>query len=76
MILYDYNSRQLVEPAIRRKAMMLIDSFKGGKKVCKKLDLNGYLKMDIGPFWRVLSKDGGLHWVLMNHQTYNREIRK
>lgn len=76
MILYAHNPRQFIEPAIRRKATMLIDAFRCGKKVCKKLDLNGYLKMDVGPFWRVLSKDGGHNWVLMNHQTYNREIRK
>jgi len=75
-MMIDHNRRQIVEPSIRRKACMLINSFKNGKRVTKKLDLNGYLKMDVGPFWRVLSKDGGHNWVLMNHQTYNREIRK
>ncbi|ABS46834.1 conserved hypothetical protein [Yersinia pseudotuberculosis IP 31758] len=51
-------------------------ALKHGKKVCKRLQENGYLKINVGPFWRMLSKDGGQCWILMNHQTYNREIRK
>ncbi len=74
--LLDYCPRQHVTPAVRRKARCLVDALKNGKKVCKRLDEKGYLKMDVGPFWRMLSKDGGHHWFLMNHQTYNREIRK
>jgi hypothetical protein len=29
-----------------------------------------------GPFWRILSKDGCRQWWLMDHETYNREIRR
>ncbi|MDR3430710.1 MAG: hypothetical protein P4L95_02190 [Rouxiella aceris] len=76
MEIVDFNPRQCVTPAIRRKACRLVDSLRNGKKTCKRIDEKGYLKMDIGPFWRMLSKDGGQRWFLMNHQTYNREIRK
>lgn len=71
-----YSPRQGVTPSIRRKADSLIAALKHGKKVCKRLQENGYLKINVGPFWRMLSKDGGQGWILMNHQTYNREIRK
>ncbi len=76
MEIIDFSPRQRVTSAVRRKACSLIFSQQNGKKVCKRLRRNGYLKMDIGPFWRMLSKDGGRHWLLMDHQTYNREIRK
>jgi len=76
MTLIEFCPRQHITPAVRRKALCLVDALKSGKKVCKRLDAKGYLKMDIGPFWRMLSKDGGYHWFLMNHQTYNREIKK
>ena len=74
--LIDFNPRQCVTSSVRRKAICMVNSLKNGQKVCKRLDVNGYLKIDIGPFWRMLSKDGGHRWVLMNHETYNREIRK
>jgi hypothetical protein len=44
--------------------------------VFRRLTMNGYLKIDVGPFWRILSKDGGRQWWLMDHETYNREIRR
>ncbi|STQ14879.1 Uncharacterised protein [Enterobacter cloacae] len=42
----------------------------------RRLTMNGYLKIDVGPFWRILSKDGCRQWWLMDHETYNREIRR
>jgi len=74
--LLDFCPRQQVTPAVRRKALHMVDSLNTGQRVCKRLDVKGYLKIDIGPFWRMLSKDGGHRWFLMNHETYNREIRK
>ncbi|WP_187514543.1 hypothetical protein [Rahnella aquatilis] len=74
--LLDFNPRQHITPAVRRKAIGMVNSLESGQKVCKRLDVKGYLKIDIGPFWRMLSKDGGHRWFLMNHETYNREIKK
>jgi Fe-S-cluster containining protein len=76
MEIIDFSERQCVAASVRRKACRLYTSWRDGKKVCKRLQENGYLKMDIGPFWRMLSKDGGQSWLLMSHQDYNREIRK
>jgi hypothetical protein len=36
----------------------------------------GYLKINIGLFWRLLSRDRGRTWELMSHERYNGEIRK
>jgi len=37
---------------------------------------SGYLKINIGCFWRLLSRDRGETWELMSHERYNREMRK
>ena len=76
MEIIDFSSRQCVAASVRRKACHFYTLWRDGKKGCKRLQENGYLKMDIGPFWRLLSKDGGRSWLLMSHQDYNHEIRK
>lgn len=76
MQLSDFSHRQQVSPAVRRQADRLLESLCAGRKVFCRLEQNGYLKMNVGPFWRLLSKDGGQQWWLMDHKTYNREIRK
>lgn len=76
MKLCDFSKRQQVSPAVRRRALRLFNAARSGKKVFRRLAMNGYLKMDVGPYWRILSKDGGRHWWLMDHETYNREIRR
>ncbi|ORM84319.1 hypothetical protein HA42_04860 [Pantoea deleyi] len=76
MRLSDFTRRQQVSPAVRRQAQKLFLAVCSGKKVFRRLARNGYLKIDVGPFWRILSKDGGRQWWLMDHETYNREIRR
>ncbi|WP_019105612.1 hypothetical protein [Pantoea ananatis] len=76
MRLSDFTRRQQVSPAVRRRAQQLFLALCRGKKVFRRLALNGYLKIDVGPYWRMLSKDGGRQWWLMDHETYNREIRR
>ncbi|NEK81742.1 MAG: hypothetical protein G3W58_11035 [Pantoea ananatis] len=76
MSLSDFTRRQQVSPAVRRRAQQLFLALCSGKKVFRRLALNGYLKIDVGPYWRMLSKDGGRQWWLMDHETYNREIRR
>ena len=76
MEIIDFSERQCVAASVRRKACRLYTSWRDGKKVCKRLQENGYLKMDIGPFRRLLSKGGGHSGLLMSYQHDNREIRK
>ncbi|MEW5288617.1 hypothetical protein ABW286_05400 [Erwinia papayae] len=76
MEMRDFSVRQQVSPAVRRRAQQLFSAALTGKKVYRRLKLNGYLKIDVGPFWRILSKDNGHRWWLMDHETYNREIRR
>ncbi|MBJ9136036.1 ParE family toxin-like protein [Citrobacter farmeri] len=78
MQMTDFSSRQQVSPAVRRRAQQLFQAVCSGQKLFRRLPINGngYLKIDVGPFWRILSKDGGQQWWLMDHETYNREIRR
>lgn len=36
----------------------------------------GYVKINTGPLWRLLSRNGGRTWLLLNHGCYNSAIRK
>lgn len=76
MEMSDFSPRQQVSPAVRRRAKQLFRAACSGQRVFSRLTMNGYLKIDVGPFWRILSKDGGRQWWLMDHETYNREIRR
>ncbi len=53
MAIIDFNARQHVAASVRRKAYHLDTSWRNGEKVCKCLLGSGYLKMDIGLFWRL-----------------------
>ena len=33
-------------------------------------------KIDLGPFWRLLSRNEGRTWLLLSHERYNSAIRK
>ena len=57
--LLDFNPRQHITPAVRRKAMGMVNSLDNGQKVCKRRFVKGYLKIDIGPLWRMLTKTAG-----------------
>lgn len=60
------------------KAKNQIRRFRNGERNYTRLRDKGslYLKIDIGPFWRLLSRNQGDSWELMNHERYNKEIRK
>lgn len=61
-----------------RKAEYQIRRFRNGERnyTCLLDKGSRYLKIDIGPFWRLLSRNHGGSWELMNHERYNKEIRK
>jgi hypothetical protein len=48
-----------------------------GERNYKRLHENrtGYYKIDLGPFWRLLSRDEGRTWEMMNHERYNTAMR-
>lgn len=60
------------------KAWMQVQCFRQGEHNYTRLNDKGtgYLKINIGWFWRLLSRDRGRSWELMSHERYNREIRK
>lgn len=62
----------------RHKAQQQVMYFRQGIRNYTRLMVKGtgYLKIDIGRFWRLLSRNQGLTWEMMNHERYNHEIRK
>ncbi|MCC8367197.1 hypothetical protein J8V57_13120 [Xenorhabdus sp. PB61.4] len=64
--------------SLRSKAQYQVSSYQRGERnyVRLKEKGTGYLKINVGLFWRLLSRDNGQSWELMLHERYNNEIRK
>lgn len=67
-----------VPPFLLHKAVVELQHFHHGVHNYTRLRERGtgYLKINIGIFWRLLSRDRGRTWELMSHERYNCEIRK
>ncbi|EEP9808864.1 hypothetical protein PP836_004228 [Salmonella enterica] len=65
-----------VGPAAVRKARHLLAQYRRGKKVYSEVGCSGYLKIDVGIRWRLLSKNRGDDWLFMSHQSYDRELKR
>jgi hypothetical protein len=64
--------------SLRRKAQHQVRRFQRGERnyIRLKEKGTGYLKINVGLFWRLLSRDNGQSWELMLHERYNNAIRK
>ncbi|CAM3837340.1 hypothetical protein BS639_17320 [Rouxiella silvae] len=62
----------------RVKALTQIQKFRRGMRNYTRLKDNGsgYIKINVGLFWRLLSRNDGLTWELMHHERYSSLIRK
>jgi hypothetical protein len=60
------------------RALQHIHRFRSGERNYRRLAEKGcgYIKINIGPFWRLLSRDSGRTWQLLTHERYNQAIRK
>ncbi|EKC2613520.1 hypothetical protein OOO38_002373 [Salmonella enterica] len=65
-----------VGPSAVRKACHLLSQYRRGKKVYSEVGCSGYLKIDVGIRWRLLSKNRGDDWLFMSHQSYDRELKR
>ncbi|EJY9246878.1 hypothetical protein OHR01_001515 [Salmonella enterica] len=65
-----------VGPSAVRKARHLLSQYCRGKKVYSEVGCSGYLKIDVGIRWRLLSKNRGDDWLFMSHQSYDRELKR
>ncbi|EBR2769170.1 hypothetical protein B5V48_25845, partial [Salmonella enterica] len=65
-----------VSKSITLKARSLLTLYQQGKRVYSQIGQTGYLKIDLGMRWRLLSKDAGKSWLFMSHQTYDRELKR
>lgn len=57
------------------KARSLLRQYRQGKRVYSEVGCSGYLKIDVGIRWRLLSKNHGEDWLFMSHQAYDRELK-
>ncbi|EIV3863097.1 MULTISPECIES: hypothetical protein [Enterobacterales] len=66
-----------VPASLSKKAVSAVQRFWHGERNYKRLNENrtGYYKIDLGPFWRLLSRDEGRTWEIMNHERYNTAMR-
>ncbi|WP_036768643.1 hypothetical protein [Photorhabdus australis] len=66
----------------RKKAVEQLKRYRQGSKNYTRIRAKGkgrdanHLKIDIGRFWRLLSRNGGQDWEMMTHERYNNEIWK
>ncbi|WP_413771602.1 hypothetical protein [Klebsiella aerogenes] len=58
------------------KAVNEVKHFSRGVRNYSRVKPHHYLVIRIGRRWRLLSKNDGLQWQLMTHETYNQEYRK
>ncbi|EDV9505738.1 hypothetical protein HCO18_003689 [Salmonella enterica] len=65
-----------VGPSAVRKVRHLLSQYRRGKKVYSEVGCSGYLKIDVGIRWRLLSKNRGDDWLFMSHQSYDRELKR
>ncbi|EBY9284057.1 TPA: hypothetical protein N3G98_004762 [Salmonella enterica subsp. enterica serovar Denver] len=72
---YRTDPRNVSKPVLSR-ARSLLALYRQGKRVYSQIGQTGYLKIDLGTRWRLLSKDAGKSWLFMSHQTYNRELKR
>jgi hypothetical protein len=66
-----------VPASLSKKATSAVRRFWHGERNYKRLNENrtGYYKIDLGPFWRLLSRDEGHASEMMNHERYNTAMR-
>ncbi|STP86974.1 Uncharacterised protein [Edwardsiella ictaluri] len=52
-----------------RKALRLVSQYHRGDRNYTRLEDRGcgYVKINIGPFWRLRSRNGGRTWMAQNH---------
>lgn len=58
---------------VQARALRLLRQYEHGEHNFSRIKPHGYLVIRVGIRWRLLSKNGGQHWQLMTHETYNRE---
>ncbi|MGA4583917.1 hypothetical protein ACK6TD_19265 [Enterobacter hormaechei] len=59
---------------IKQKAKRLLQLYRDRLKNPRKSKKMAYLSFEVGPRWRLLSKDNGQHWSLLSHAEYNALI--
>lgn len=62
-----------VPPACQRKAVDLVNRFRRGERNYHELKEKGfgYIKINVGPDWRLLSRNRGQTQALLSHERYN-----
>lgn len=59
---------------ISHRAVRLLERWHGGSVHARKTHRYRYLSITVSPGWRLLSKDLGVHWALLSHADYDKQI--
>lgn len=58
---------------VETKARASLRLFRNGARNFSRINPHDYLVIRIGFRWRLLSKNNGMSWDLLTHETYNKE---
>jgi hypothetical protein len=60
------------------KARLLISRFRQGERIYTEIRLrgSGLWKIEMGGTWRLLSRNRGQTWALLQHESYMKEIKR
>lgn len=57
---------------VHTKAVVVLSQFrKGALRPCRLIQ-PGRMSLQVTPFWRLLSRNGGKDWMLISHERYNK----
>ncbi|WP_457774938.1 ParE family toxin-like protein [Serratia liquefaciens] len=66
-------SNHAAPPEVYRNAVNIIRGFHRKNKLAKSASESTTLKINVGPNWRLLSRNSGADWCLMSRKEFKRE---
>lgn len=69
-------SNHAAPPEVYRNAVNIIRGFQRKNKLAKSASDNDVLKINVGPNWRLMSRNNGADWCLMSRKEFKREFAR
>lgn len=57
---------------VHRQALRVLERYRRRQVFPQRMRRTGYLSLNVGLWWRLLSRNGGRSWEVMSHETYNK----
>ncbi|EQA4235384.1 hypothetical protein ACX2XH_001491 [Serratia marcescens] len=67
-------SNHAAPPEVYRNAVNIIRGFHRKNKLAKSVNESTTLKINVGPNWRLLSRNSGADWCLMSRKEFKRKV--